>query len=76
MGSTFSIEQMTTALSAASRITSSSNSFQPARDSSTRTSVAGLAARLRAASSASDAGPLANPLPPPPNMNEGRTMTG
>ena len=34
IGSTFSIEQMTTKLSATSRITSSSNSFQPITDSS------------------------------------------
>jgi hypothetical protein len=36
--SMFSIEQMTTKLSATSRITSSSNSFQPMTDSSTRIS--------------------------------------
>ena len=44
IGSTFSIEQMITQLSARSRITSSSNSFQPAIDSSTRISPIGLAA--------------------------------
>ena len=42
MGSTFSIEQMITTLSAWSRITSSSNSFQPSTDSSMRTSCTGL----------------------------------
>jgi hypothetical protein len=42
MGSTFSIEQMTTKLSARSRITSSSNSFQPITDSSSSTSWTGL----------------------------------
>ena len=47
IGSTFSIEQITTALSAPSRMTSSSNSFQPAIDSSTRISVD--RARLEAA---------------------------
>ena len=47
IGSTFSIEQMTTKLSATSRITSSSNSFQPMTDSSIRTSCTGL--RLEAA---------------------------
>ncbi len=36
IGSMFSIEQMTTKLSAMSRITSSSNSFHPITDSSTR----------------------------------------
>ena len=42
IGSTFSIEQMTTKLSARSRITSSSYSFQPMTDSSSRTSWTGL----------------------------------
>ncbi len=76
IGSTFSIEQITTAWSAPSRITSSSNSFHPARDSSTRISVTGLASRLRAATLASSAGSCANPLPPPPSVNDGRTITG
>ena len=42
MGSKFSIEQMMTTLSARSRITSSSNSFQPITDSSTRICWTGL----------------------------------
>ncbi len=41
IGSRFSIEQTTTTLSWRSRITSSSNSFQPRTDSSTSTSVDG-----------------------------------
>ena len=45
IGSTFSIEQTITTLSLASRISSSSNSFQPMIDSSRRTSVVGLASR-------------------------------
>ena len=45
IGSKFSMEQTTTQLSAASRITSSSNSFQPAIDFSTRIWPTGLAAR-------------------------------
>ena len=45
IGSRFSIEQMITTLSALSRITSSSYSFQPMIDSSMSTSVVGLAAR-------------------------------
>ena len=45
MASKFSIEQTTTALSAWSRITSSSNSFQPRTDRSMRISPTGLAAR-------------------------------
>jgi hypothetical protein len=43
IGSTFSIEQTTTTLSFLSRMSSSSNSFQPRIDSSSRTSVTGLA---------------------------------
>ncbi len=45
MGSRFSMEQMTTALSLASRITSSSNSFQPMTLSSSSTVCAGLFCR-------------------------------
>ncbi len=41
IGSKFSMEQMITQLSARSRITSISNSFQPSSDSSTRTSETG-----------------------------------
>ena len=76
MGSTFSMEQITTALSAPSRMTSSSNSFQPWTDSSTRTSVMGLSASPRPATTESSAGPAARPLPPPPSVKEGRTITG
>ena len=49
IGSRFSIEQMTTQLSARSRMTSSSYSFQPAIDRSMRISPMGLAARPVAA---------------------------
>ncbi len=45
IGSTFSIEQTTTTLSIRSRISSSSYSFQPRIDSSSSTSVVGLACR-------------------------------
>ena len=45
MGSTFSMEQMITTLSARSRMTSSSNSCQPATDSSSITWVMGLRRR-------------------------------
>ena len=51
IGSTFSIEQMTTKLSAPSRMTSSSNSFQPITDSSSSTSWTGLKSSPRPASS-------------------------
>jgi len=47
IGSMFSIEQTTTKLSSASRMTSSSNSFQPITDSSTSTWPAGLACSPR-----------------------------
>ena len=45
IGSTFSIEQTITTLSARSRMTSSSYSFQPRIDSSRSTSVVGLSER-------------------------------
>jgi len=45
IGSTFSIEQTITTLSLESRISSSSNSFHPMIDSSSSTSVVGLASR-------------------------------
>ena len=76
IGSTFSIEHTITALSAPSRITSSSNSFQPTIDSSTRTSLTGLAASARAAAIASSGRSWANPLPPPPSVNDGRRISG
>ncbi len=49
IASTFSIEQMTTKLSAWSRITSSSYSFQPITDCSTRISWTGLRLMPRSA---------------------------
>ncbi len=51
IGSKFSIEQTMTTLSARSRITSSSNSFQPMTDSSMSTSPTGLRSSPRAISS-------------------------
>ena len=54
MGSTFSMEQMMTTLSPRSRITSSSNSFQPITDSSTSTVPTGeVESPQRTASSSS-----------------------
>ena len=53
IASTFSTEQTTMALSAVSRITSSSNSFQPSTDCSTSTRPAGLAATAAATTSSS-----------------------
>ncbi len=51
IGSKFSIEQITTKLSALSRITSSSYSFQPSTDSSIRTWCTGERSIPRSASS-------------------------
>src|SRR4029450_2352042 len=67
IGSTFSIEQMTTKLSPLSRITSSSYSFQPITDSSSRTSCTGLKSRPRPALSLNSSmlAPLPRPTPPP-----------
>ena len=55
IGSRFSIEQMTTQLSARSRMTSSSYSFHPAIDRSMRISEMGLAARPVAATRSNSA---------------------
>jgi len=76
MGSTFSIEHTMTALSAPSRITSSSNSFHPSTDSSTSTSLMGLAANPSAAARSNSSRVEASPVPPPPRTNDGRTITG
>ena len=66
IGSRFSIEQMTTQLSARSRMTSSSYSFHPRIDFSMRISEIGLDSSpnraMRSKSSAVDAMPV--PLPP------------
>ncbi len=76
MASKFSIEQTTTTLSAWSRITSSSYSFHPATDCSMRISDTGLVARPCAATRRNSSASLAMPVPPPPRMNDGRTMSG
>ena len=76
IGSTFSIEQMTTKLSAPSRITSSSYSFHPSTDSSTRISCTGLSRRPRPARSANSSTVNAMPPPTPPRVNDGRMMAG
>ena len=77
IGSTFSIEQTTTALSCPSRISSSSNSFQPSTLSSISTSCTGdgrepRRRRFRSSSSAV----CAIPEPSPPMVNDGRITTG
>ena len=68
IGSTFSIEQMITQLSARSRITSSSNSFHPAIDCSMRISPIGLAASPAAARRWNSSAVVAIPVPRPPRM--------
>ncbi len=76
IGSTFSIEQMITQLSARSRITSSSYSFHPAIDSSTRISPIGLDDSPLAAIRSNSSGVAAMPVPRPPRMYAGRMITG
>ena len=76
MGSRFSMEQTTTQLSRPSRITSSSYSFQPAIDSSTRISPMGLAARPASAHRTSSSSVAAVAAPRPPRMKAGRMMIG
>ncbi len=76
IGSTFSIEQMMTTLSLRSRITSSSNSPQPATDSSISTWPIGLARRPRATISSNAWWSAANPPPWPPSVNAGRITAG
>ena len=68
IGSKFSIEQMITQLSARSRMTSSSYSFQPAIERSMRISLIGLASRPAAAARSRPARSWAMPVPPPPSM--------
>ncbi len=76
IGSMFSIEQITTTLSLRSRITSSSNSPQPATDSSSRIWVIGLSRRPRITISSICSGVVANPPPWPPRVKAGRITTG
>ncbi len=76
IGSRFSIEHTITTLSAVSRITSSSYSFQPMIDSSSRTSVVGLAARPEPAIRRRSFSSYAMPEPVPPIVNDGRTTIG
>ena len=70
------MEQTTTHVSAASRITSSSNSFQPRTDSSTRTSWTGESVRPRLTIDSKSSALKAMPPPVPPSVKEGRTTTG
>ncbi len=76
MGSKFSMLQMMTQLSARSRITSSSYSFQPTIDVSMRISRMGLASRPLLATLRNSSRVVAIPVPRPPRMYAGRIMTG
>src|SRR5918997_1523306 len=76
MGSTFSMEQMTTTLSARSRMTSSSNSFQPATLFSTRAERTGLASRPSRTAGLSSRWSWAMAPPLPPRVKLGRIMRG
>ena len=76
IGSTFSIEQTITTLSAPSRMTSSSNSPQPSTDSSISTCPIGDAASPPATIRSKSASLRAIPPPRPPSVNAGRMMSG
>ncbi len=76
MGSKFSMEQMMTALSFPSRITSSSYSFQPRTDCSTSTSPRGLCCRPQFTLASNSSAFHATAAPEPPRVNDGRKMTG
>ena len=76
MGSTFSMEQTMTTLSARSRMTSSSNSFQPATLFSTRALPTGLASRPSATARRSSRWSAATEPPLPPRVKLGRTIRG
>ncbi len=76
MGSRFSMEQTITTLSRRSRMSSSSNSFQPITDSSTRTSEMGERSRPRATISSYSSSFQAMPPPEPPRVKAGRITQG
>ena len=76
IGSMFSIEQTTSALSLRSRITSSSNSPQPSSDCSSSTWLIGLALSPSDTRSPNSAGVRAMPPPWPPSVKAGRTISG
>ena len=75
-GSTFSIEQTTTVLSAVSRMSSSSYSFHPRIDSSRSTSVVGESRRPAPAMRRRSRSSYAKPEPRPPIVKDGRTTSG
>ena len=76
IGSKFSIEQIIMQLSAESRTTSISYSFQPSSDSSINNSLVGDASRPRSQISTNSSRLYAIPPPLPPIVNEGRIIAG
>ena len=76
MGSKFSMEQMITQLSAVSRITSSSYSFQPAILCSIKISLIGLACNPFDANLTNSSCVAAIPVPRPPKIYAGRIIAG
>ena len=76
IGSRFSIEQTMMQLSAVSRTTSISNSFQPMSDSSTSTVWTGLSFNPQATFSSNSCGVKTVPAPLPPSVKLGRIKSG
>ena len=76
IGSRFSMEQMMTTLSSLSRITSSSNSFQPISDRSMSTCEMGDSASPRVTIAMNSSRLYATPPPDPPSVNAGRMIAG
>ena len=76
IGSIFSIEQTIIQLSFLSLTTSISNSFQPATDSSMRTSLIGELCNPDLVISSNSFFVFAMPPPVPPKVNDGRMITG
>ena len=76
MGSKFSTVQIIHTLSAASRSSSSSNSFHPNTAFSTSTSCIGEACNPLFNASSSSSLSCTNPPPVPPSVNEGRITNG
>jgi hypothetical protein len=76
MGSKFSIEQTMMQLSARSRTTSISNSFQPSSDSSIRSSLVGDRSRPRWQMATNSSMFQATPPPVPPRVKLGRITIG
>src|SRR5262249_8988855 len=76
IGSKFSIEHTMTTLSFVSRMTSSSNSFQPAIDSSIRISLIGEALSPHVTWVRNSSSVCAKLPPMPPRVRDGRRMAG